>query len=297
MPLLSPGDLVRFVSPASRPDPRGIERRAEILRSWGLRVETAPHAFDKFSYLAGADDDRLADLTDALLDPHVRAVFATRGGKGSYRIAHRLPFPAIARDPKPVVGFSDITALHLILWRECQAIGVHGALTSDAEDNLSTVAAQSLRAALMESAPIMVNAEPGITSAALTTSGTAQGPLVGGNLDMIATAAGWALPSLRGAIFLIESAGLAIGQLDRALTMLVRGGHFQGLAGVAVGHVVGTPPNPPLDAVALLRQHLRDFGVPILGGLPIGHDADARSVVIGATATIDADRGTLTQTI
>lgn len=246
MPFLHPGDLVRLVSPASRPDPNGTERRAEVLRSWGLRVEVSRHAFDKFSYLAGTDDNRLSDMVDALLDPGVRAVFATRGGKGSYRIAH-------------------------------------------------AVAASSLRHVLMEDGPVVVVTDSNIASAAITTSGSARGPLIGGNLDMIATSAGWALPSLRDAILLIESAGLGIGQFDRALTMLVRAGHLDGIAGVVIGHINGTPPNPPLDAVELLRQHLHGFGVPILGGLPIGHNADAHSVVIGASTEINADRGTLIQ--
>ncbi len=295
MPLLRPGDLVRFVSPASRPDPEGIERRAAVLRGWGLAVEVAPHAFDKLGYLAGTDDDRLADLTAALLDPAVRAVLATRGGKGSYRIAHRLPFEAIARDPKPLVGFSDITALQLILQHRCRTTSVHGALTSDAEDRLSPVAERSLRAALMEDGPIVLSADPAIASAALTTAGRAQGPLIGGNLDMIATSAGWALPPLAGAILLIESIGLAIGQLDRALTMLVRAGHLDGVAGIAIGHIIGTPANPPIDAITLLRHHLGPLGAPILGGLPLGHDADARSVLMGAPTVIDTERGVLMQ--
>ncbi|MEQ8446394.1 MAG: LD-carboxypeptidase [Pelagibacterium sp.] len=295
MPLLRPNDLVRLVSPASRPDPAGIERRAKILRDWGLRVEVAPHAFDQLSYLAGSDDDRLSDLTDALLDPKVRAVFATRVGKGSYRILHRLPFEAVARDPKPVVGFSDITALHLALWRECRSIGVHGALTGDAEDRLSLIAARSLRTVLMEDGPFNVEVKQALASFELTTSGRARGRLIGGNLEMIATTSGWALPSLRGAILLIESAGLAIGQFDRILTMLMRAGHLNGVAGIAIGHVHGTPPNPPLDAIVLLRQHLSELNVPILGGLPIGHDADASSIVIGMMTEIDADHGTLIQ--
>jgi muramoyltetrapeptide carboxypeptidase len=264
------------------------------LEGWGLQVEIAPHAFDAAGYLAGSDDDRLADLTNALLDPAVRAVLATRGGKGSYRIAHRLPFERIRADPKPVVGFSDITALHLMLGRMCGALGVHGALTADAEDSVSEVAAASLHSVLTGNEPVVVEADPSIASADITTSGIARGPLLGGNLDMIATSAGWALPSLRGAILMIESAGHGIGHLDRALTMLVQAGHLQEVAGFAVGHVdVNASPSPKV--MALLREHLQDFGVPILGGLPIGHHADGRSVLIGADTTIDTAAGTLTQ--
>ncbi len=297
MPLLQSGDLVRFVSPASCAEPSAIERRAEVLRSWGLRVEIGPHAFDKMGYLAGSDDVRLADLTNAFLDPEVRAVFATRGGKGSYRITHRLPFDAIARDLKPLIGFSDITALQMALLRNSAALSVHGALTGSDEDQLSDIAAHSLRAVLMESEPITVTSDPAIESWALTTEGQASGPLIGGSLTMLATAAGWALPSLHGAILLIESDGIAIGQFERDLTMLVRAGHLEGIAGVAIGNISGTPPNPPIDAIGLLRQNFEGFGVPILGGLPIGHDPDARSVLIGAHTQIDAESGTLTQPV
>ena len=91
-PRLKPGDKVRFVSPASTPDREQVMRRAKILEEWGLRVDFGEHAFDKLSFLAGTDEDRLADFNAALNDPDVRAIFATRGGKGSYRIADRLDF-------------------------------------------------------------------------------------------------------------------------------------------------------------------------------------------------------------
>ena len=82
--------------------------------------------FDSVGYLAGTDEDRLADLNDAFRDPGVRAVFATRGGKGAYRISDKLDFDAVRRDPKPLVGFSDITAVHLTLWKECRLAAIHG---------------------------------------------------------------------------------------------------------------------------------------------------------------------------
>ncbi|WP_372571101.1 hypothetical protein [Ruegeria jejuensis] len=147
----------------------------------------------------------------------------------------------------------------------------------------------------MDNGPIMLASDPAIQSAALTSERQARGPLIGGSLTMLATAAGWALPSLRGAILLIESNGIAMGQFDRDLTMLVRAGHLDGIAGIAIGHINGTPPNPPIDATGLLRRHLEKFDVPILGGLPIGHDPDTRSVVLGAETLIDAGTGRLKQ--
>ena len=131
---LRPGDLIRFVSPASTPARDDVEASADLLRSMGNAVDFGPNAFNKLNYLAGTDDERLADLNDALRDPKVRAIFATKGGKGSYRIAERLDFDAARRDPKFLVGFSDITALHLVLLRHGAGGGVHGALRHDARD-------------------------------------------------------------------------------------------------------------------------------------------------------------------
>ncbi len=130
-PKLRIGDKIRFVSPASTPDEREVLARAKILEDWGIKVDSGQHAFNKNGYLAGTDDERLADFNDALRDPEVRAIFATRGGKGSYRIADRLDFEAVKRDPKYLVGFSDITVLHLSLYRQCRLVGLHGALMGD----------------------------------------------------------------------------------------------------------------------------------------------------------------------
>src|ERR1043165_987553 len=126
-PRLQPGDRVRLVSPASTPDRESVAHGVRMLESWGLRVEIGVHVFDRMGhFLAGRDEDRLADINDALRDPGVRAIFTTRGGKGSYRIAHALDFDAARRDPKPCIGFSDITILHLALWHHCRIPGFHG---------------------------------------------------------------------------------------------------------------------------------------------------------------------------
>ncbi|WFU07833.1 LD-carboxypeptidase [Rhizobium sp. CB3090] len=151
-PLLRPGDKIRFVSPASPPDRGLILKQVEILRGWGLDVDFGEHAFCKHGYLAGTDEERLADFNAALRDPEVRAIFATRGGKGSYRIADRLDFEAVRRDPKFLVGFSDITILHLSLWTHCRQVGVHGALfVNDGEQDVSIETCDSLRRVLMTS--------------------------------------------------------------------------------------------------------------------------------------------------
>jgi muramoyltetrapeptide carboxypeptidase len=293
-PPLRRGDRVRFVSPASPPDKDLILRHAEILKSWGLNVDFGEHAFCKQDYLAGTDEERLADFNAALRDPEVRAIFATRGGKGSYRIADRLDFAAVRRDPKFLIGFSDITMLHLSLRKHCRQVGIHGALfVNEGEQDVSVETSSSLRRALMTSEDIVIRSRPEEPTSALTTEGAVTGRVIGGNLDMVATAAGWALPDLRGAILLLEAVNMYRGQVDRQLTMLRKAGHLNGLAGVAIGQFTRFEFDRRFSVIDILREHLDALGVPVLGGLPLGHGPSPSSVPIGAVAVLDAKAGAL----
>lgn len=291
---LTPGDKVRFVSPASTPDRKAVLMRAEILRSWGLEVDFGEHAFKKVAYLAGTDEERLADFNTALRDPEIRAIFATRGGKGSYRIADQLDFEAAQHDPKFVVGFSDITALHLSLWKQCRLVGVHGALMNDEKGCISEQSISFLRSVLMTTDNITLHSRQDEQTSALTTAGTARGILIGGNLDMISTAAGWALPDMRSSILLIEAVNMYLGQVDRLLTMLSKSGHLTGLAGIAIGQFTDFKQSGDWTVIDLLREHLEPLNVPILGGLPLGHGIDPLSIPVGMTAFLDAASGELT---
>ncbi|MGO1080082.1 S66 peptidase family protein [Inquilinus sp. CA228] len=293
-PTLRVGDKVRFVSPASTPDRERVFLARDVLESWGLRVDFGENAFRKFSYLAGTDDERLADLNAALRDPAVRAIVATRGGKGSYRIADRLDFEAARNDPKLLIGFSDITILHLSLWKSCRVIGIHGALYADDEEGrIPEETRSSLQRVLMTSDDVVISSREDEPTSALTTEGTASGRLIGGNLDMIATAAGWALPDLSGAILLIEAVEMHLGQVDRELTMLRKGGHLAGVRGIAVGQFTKFNPGGGITIIDLLRDHLGQLDVPILGGLPLGHGKNPLSVPIGSMAVLDTAARTL----
>lgn len=123
---------------------------------------------------------------------------------------------------------------------------------------------------------------------------SAIGPLIGGNLDMVATCAGWALPPLGGAILLLEAVGMFHGAIDRQLTMLRKGGHLDGVAGIALGQFTDINPSGSWTIVDLLRQHLEPLGVPILGGLPLGHGETAESFPLGYLTRLDGAAGTLT---
>jgi muramoyltetrapeptide carboxypeptidase len=294
---LRSGDRVRIVSPSSPPDRGSVERAARVLEGWGLRVEFGQHAFDKHGhFLAGRDEDRLGDLNDALRDPGVRAIFTTRGGKGAYRIAHALDFAATLKDPKPLIGFSDTTSLHLALWRECRVAGFHGPHIAEDRHFFPKESALHLRRALMEPELQIVHQDRTEGSALVTIDGVATGFLVGGNLVALARAVGWTCPSFNGAILLIEAIDTLVGQIDAALTQLRRSRCLEGLKGIAVGQFIRSaePQRGKWSFIDVLRDQLGDLGVPVLGGLPIGHGPSPFTIPLGTLATLDTAVRTLT---
>jgi muramoyltetrapeptide carboxypeptidase len=293
---LAPGDLVSLVSPASTPSEDHVAGTVTVLETMGLRVAVGEHALDRWGYLAGTDADRASDFNDALRNPEVRAIVATRGGKGAYRIADRLDFDAARRLPKLIVGFSEITILHLALLRASGLTGVHGAPWES--ERIGAKSAASFITSVMTTDTVVVerlNTEP---TSVLTTTGMASGRLIGGNQDSIATAAGWALPSFDGAILLLEAFNMRLGHIDRQLTMLRNAGHLKGIRGIAIGQYTECSADDMTEGnwtyLDVLRDRLSAYGVPILGGLPIGHGDRPIAVPIGTNAILDADRGTLT---
>lgn len=146
----------------------------------------------------------------------------------------------------------------------------------------------------MTNDPIILYADPSAETAALTTDGVATGVLVGGNLDSIATAAGWCLPSLDGAILFIEAIDTWLGHIDRVFTMLLNAGHLAGVRGIAIGYFTRCMSNGEWTYIDVLRDRLGRLGVPILGGLPFGHDPHACTIPFGVMATLDTTTHTLT---
>ncbi len=285
---LKAGDLIRYVSPASTPDRETTLKRADAVAALGFNVDFGPNAFSKHGWLAGTDEERISDLNAAICDPNVRAIFATRGGKGSYRIADQLNFEALRHDPKPSVGFSDITALHLMVSKQCGVAGIHGAVFGDATDGIDQENLDLLCTMLTDTGEKSFKTRPQEPTASLTTKGTVQGRLIGGNLDMIGTMAGWGLPDLSGAILLVEAVDCQPGRVDRVLTSLRKAGHLDGIVGVAIGQFTTTDPAHAPRLVALLRDHLEKLDVPMLGGLPFGHGKLPLSVPVGTCARLEA---------
>lgn len=292
---LKPGDTVMLVSPSGPTRSERVRRGVELLTGWGLRVTIGPNAYERAGYLAGRDEQRLADLNLALADPSVRGVLCTRGGYGAQRVVDGLDLAAVRRDPKVVAGFSDITALQLALWRGARLATVHGPGAAWVDERTGEASAASLQAALMSAEPVVLRAEKGDESGPVRFGGRASGILIGGNLSLLAASVGTVdQPDLRGAILLLEEIDEPPYKVDRMLLHLRRAGVLSGVAGFALGHFTNCADGWPTSIVDVLGDHLGGLGVPVLGGLPIGHGRDQLTVALGVPSTLDVEAGTLT---
>ncbi|WP_440856296.1 S66 peptidase family protein [Pseudomonas syringae] len=290
---LRAGDAVALVSPAGPVDPGKIQAAVAVLEGWGLRPRVYPNALGSYSFYSGTDEERLADLNAALADPEIRAVICTRGGYGVQRIVQQVDMAAVRRDPKLVTGFSDITALHGALWNHARLATIHGPVASQLERGGLFVS--GMRHVLMSSEPVLLKADPASPTARVRTGGSAQGLLLGGNLCILDTSVGTRfMPDLSGAILLIEEVNEPAYRVDRMLTHLGNCGILASLAGVAVGEFTpAANTGRTISPADVLLERLGSLGIPVLGGLPVGHGDLNQAVPLGTQAILDADAGTL----
>lgn len=299
------GDVVGLVEPAYfTPDAFDLEAILATIRAMGLVPRPASNVMSRYGYLAGRDEDRAAHLNAMFADPEVRAIFAVRGGWGSARILPHLDWDVIRANPKLLIGFSDITALHLALAARTDCPSIHGPNASSAWGRVSW---DSFRRLAFEAETptwsIPAGTEDRLAQRTervrIFRPGRASGPLIGGNLTVLTALVGtpW-LPSFDGAILFLEETEEAQYRIDRMMTQLALAGILGRVAGVVFGQCT--------DCVArnsssiggftvseVLAQHLAPLGVPAFQGAMFGHVADQFSIPVGIRAEIDATAGTI----
>jgi len=304
-PRLRPGDTVGLIEPAGFTEDRfDLAVVLETIRAMGLVPKPAPHVLKRYGYLAGTDRDRAADVNAMFADREVRAIFAVRGGWGCGRILPYLDYAAIGAAPKLLVGFSDITALHLALAARCGFPTIHGPNAANSWGALSWDSFRGL--AFAGEAPTYRNpvaSEDRLVqrSGRIRTfrPGKASGRLIGGNLVTLTSLMGTPyLPDFNGAILFLEETGEAEYRIDRMLTQLALGGVLGKLAGVVFGQCTscsgGEANYCGFTVSEVLDQHLAPLGVPAFQGALIGHVANQFSMPLGVRAEIDAGLGTIT---
>lgn len=282
-PRLRTGDRVAVVAPAGIVASERLDAGVAVLRSWGLRVHVGHHVLrrhPRLHHLAGADVERAADLVAAWADPSTRAVIAARGGCGVHRFLDTLDWAALAAaGPKVLVGFSDVTALHEAFAQRLGLVTVHGPVACSLGE-APEVERAWLRSLLMDPEPVSWDGDD------VLVAGSADGVLTGGNLAVLAAGLGTAESRpATGAVVALEEVGEEPYRIDRMLTHLLRTGWFDGVRGVVLGHF--TRCGDPGQVRAVLSERLGGLGVPVLAGLPFGHQAPNLALPLGVRARLD----------
>jgi muramoyltetrapeptide carboxypeptidase len=275
------GDRVAIVAPAGPFDRESFEAGIAALAQ-RYRVEFEPGIFTRHRYLAGDDSRRLEELRAAFGDPQIKAIFCARGGYGTMRLLPHLR--AAPAGPKPLIGFSDITALHL--WLQQQGmVSLHAPVITQLGRQPAAVR-ERLFALLESSSPA-----PPLCGADTYVRGGAEGPLIGGNLAVLTRLLGTAfLPSLDGAVLLMEDVGERPYRLDRMWTHLALAGVFRRIRGIVLGSFCGCEePEAQYTSAQVLRGLAEQTGLPCAAGFPIGHGEINEAVPLGVRVRLDAD--------
>jgi muramoyltetrapeptide carboxypeptidase len=299
---LAAGDTVGLVSPATAVfEADEISLAKEQLEAIGFKVVIGKHAYDRWGYFAGRDRDRADDINSMFADDAVAAVICYTGGWGSPRLLPLLDYDLIARKPKVIIGYSDVTALLNAINKRTGLVTFHGPVGASSMEPYSL---ENFRRVVMTAEPAGDLAPPPKKPTELVdranrilhlAPGKASGRLVGGNLTMIATAIGTPYEvDTKGAIFFLEDVGEELYRIDRMLTQLALAGKFDEVAGVVFGRCTRCDvKGPTFSLEEILRDRLGGLKAPAISGLSFGHIEQKLTLPIGVTATLDAAAGTL----
>jgi muramoyltetrapeptide carboxypeptidase len=301
---LPKGGTIGVAAPASP-----YENRSEILRGvdwWegrGYRVKLGAHVFDRDDYLAGDPRARAADLQQLFADPEVDVVQSLQGGYGSAETIPYLDFDEIAKTPKPFLGYSDITALHVALRQRAGLVTFYGyGLVGMGSKESTEFSRERLMQVLAGEGAGEVPRDPDDPYVRALRGGKVTAPLVGGCLWLLMQTLGtpWEI-DLEGAIFFFEDYDAPPWYVDGMLNQLSQAGKLAGVRGVVVGDMEKCdwreirPEWPRTKSIEdVLEKHLESLGVPVLYKLPLGHGKHLAAIPLGVQATLDADARTLT---
>ena len=309
-PLIKParlrqGDLVALVAPAGLLDEDEIAKAIGNMESLGLRVSLGTHIRAVNGNYAGTVQQRLDDLHAAFRDPQVKAVWAIRGGSGCISLLAHIDYALIRANPKILIGYSDITALHLAIHRHTGLVTFHGPVASS---TFSDYTVTHLQAVLMQpqeqyTIPMALeNHRRALTHPNFTIrtvhGGQATGRLTGGNLCMVSALAGTPYAAeFEHRILFLEEINEAPYRVDRMLYQLDLAGHLSSAAALMLGvlmHCEAEDGGSSLILDQTLDQHLLPLTVPAVTGYSFGHIRDQFTLPIGILAALDAERQTVT---
>lgn len=294
-PYLAPGDTIALVCPAGYMAPEKLQTCIDTLRTWGYAVRVgATLASHSENYFSGTDEERLADLQEALDDPSVKAILCGRGGYGLSRIIDRIDFSHFIKYPKWIAGFSDVTILHAHIQANFKIATLHAPMAGAFNDGgAESVYVASLRDALEgKKAKYICDVHP------LNRKGEAVGTLVGGNLSLLAHLAGTVSDvKTKGKILFLEDVGEYLYNIDRMLRQLKRNGRLDRLAGLIIGGFTDMrdTTRPFGQSVhEIIYDVVKEYDYPLAFGFPVSHGGENYALKVGVGYKLKAGKNKVT---
>lgn len=293
-PRLKAGDTVAITSPAGALwDDKTVSSFTKILEGFGFKVVLGKTLKEKYGYFAGTDDLRAKELNEFFADKSVKGIFCAKGGWGCARLLDKIDFKNIEKNPKVLIGFSDITTLLNAIFAKTGLITFHGPVGNSGWNDFSTGSFKS----------VIMNAEKTVfpigpkeeDKPSVLNKGICSGILLGGNLTVLTGIVGSKyLPQWKGAILFLEEAKEEPYRIDRMLTQLKLAGILKQLSGFVFGKCVKCEAEEPQKAftyMEVLEQHIKPLGIPAFYGGMTGHIENKWTLPVGAKAEMNADTG------
>lgn len=297
-PRLRKGDVIGLVAPASTPSTEEkILKGAEYLEKLGYRVKFGKYIRNQHGYLAGADEERSADFNNMVKDKNVKAIFSIRGGYGTPRILQMIDYRALKQNPKIIVGYSDITALQLAIFRKIGLVTFSGAMTGvEMWKEMDSYTEEHFWRVLTSTKKVGALENPSAEKLITLNSGNGRGRLLGGNLSLLACIMGTPFqPIMRGSILFLEDVEESPHHVDRMLAQLLNSGVLRGIAALVFGVFTDckptNPDEPHLTIEEIQKEYADKIKCPVIANLQYGHIPKKLTIPIGLQATLDTISG------
>ncbi|MES2513585.1 MAG: LD-carboxypeptidase [Bacteroidota bacterium] len=293
---LRAGDTVAITSPAGAVwDETQIETFSGILKSFGFNVILGKTLTEKFGYFAGTDELRANELNELFANKEVKGIFCMKGGWGCARLLDKINYELIEKNPKVLIGFSDITTLLIAITVKTGLITFHGPVGNSGWNDFT----RSVFSNVVMTSKVFTFPENPITEnkPVMITPGNVTGALIGGNLTVITSIIGSGyLPDWKGKILFLEEVKEEPYSIDRMLTQLKLSGVLNSISGLVFGKCAKCLAEDPLKSFTfqeVLIQHIQPLAIPAFYGAMIGHIENKLTLPLGVNASIDAAKGTI----
>ncbi len=296
-PRLHKGDIIGLIAPASTPSAEEkIEKGTTYLETLGYRVKLGKYIRNIRGFLAGTDNERASDFNDMVRDKNVRAIFALRGGYGTPRLLSMIDYPALKRDPKIIVGYSDITALQLAIFRKIGLITFSGPMPGvEMWKGIDPYTEEHFWRLLTSNKKIGRLDNPSDEPLKILKHGKARGRLLGGNFSLLACLMGTLFqPKLQDSILILEDVEEAPHRIDRMLAQLCNAGVLQKLSALIFGKFTDCNPSDPKEPHLTLDEVMKEYtervSCPVISNFQYGHIPKKLTVPLGLQAALDTKK-------